>query len=79
MVLNRDGYKCVRCARFGYMQVHHVKPLSEHGTNDLSNLVSMCRTCHLEFHQTRANPERHQWRQLTKALIEGKHIFFNQW
>ena len=76
-VLSRDGWRCVRCKRYGYMQVHHVKPLSEGGENDLSNLVSMCRDCHLDFHKQHANPERHEWRQLTKALIEGEHIFLS--
>ena len=76
-VLSRDGWRCVRCKRFGYMQVHHVKPLSEQGTNDLSNLVSMCRTCHLLHHQTKPNPERYQWQKLVKALIEGEHIFLS--
>ena len=69
MVLARDGYRCRRCKRYGYMQVHHVKPLHEGGENDLSNLVAMCRTCHMAFHQQHTNPERWQWRRLTRALV----------
>lgn len=27
-------------------EVHHIKPLAEGGTNDLSNLMALCKSCH---------------------------------
>lgn len=31
--------------------VHHVKPLADGGTNDESNLMSLCTSCHEKIHQ----------------------------
>ena len=33
------------------MQVHHVIPLAEGGVNDLGNLASLCRDCHIKAHR----------------------------
>ena len=60
---------CEECYRKGIMtpveEVHHIKPLSEGGTNDFSNLMSLCKSCHSRIHaergdrwgQKRQNPE----------------------
>jgi len=46
-VLKRDGYRCVNCGQTGTeLHVHHIIPRSEGGTNDLSNLVTLCAKCH---------------------------------
>jgi len=46
-VLKRDNYRCVNCGMTGKeLHVHHVVPRSEGGTNDLSNLVTLCSRCH---------------------------------
>jgi diadenosine tetraphosphate (Ap4A) HIT family hydrolase len=46
-VLKRDGYRCVNCGQTGTeLHVHHIIPRSEGGTNDLSNLVTLCGKCH---------------------------------
>lgn len=45
---------CERCLKQGrYVkveEVHHIKPLADSGTNDESNLMSLCRKCHAEIH-----------------------------
>ncbi|MCC8073684.1 MAG: HNH endonuclease [Clostridiales bacterium] len=45
---------CERCAENGrYVkveEVHHIKPLADGGTNEESNLMSLCRKCHAEIH-----------------------------
>ncbi len=47
-VLERDEYRCQhadgRCQ--GPLQVHHKRPLSKGGTNELSNLITVCRFHH---------------------------------
>ena len=46
-VLQRDGYQCQHpgaCA--GPLQIHHMRPLSKGGTNDLRNLITLCRYHH---------------------------------
>lgn len=54
-VLRRDDYTCQRCGHKSgphagdegrILQVHHVEKLSEGGSNDESNLLSLCRPCH---------------------------------
>ena len=50
-VRTRDGNRCVSCGREGVLlHVHHVKPRSEGGSDDPSNLVSVCATCHAKVH-----------------------------
>lgn len=47
-VLTRDGYACQHadgcCA--GPLQIHHIRHLSRGGTNDLTNLMTLCRYHH---------------------------------
>jgi len=38
---------CLQNDRLTSMQeVHHIIPLSQGGTNDLDNLMSLCKSCH---------------------------------
>ena len=41
---------CERCAAAGRItparEVHHIIPLSEGGTHDVENLMSLCKSCH---------------------------------
>jgi 5-methylcytosine-specific restriction protein A len=44
---------CESCGERGRItaaiEVHHVKPLSDGGTHDWSNLMSLCKSCHSEI------------------------------
>ena len=44
---------CERCKKNGKItpaeEVHHIKPLAHGGTNDESNLMSLCKRCHSEI------------------------------
>lgn len=31
-------------------EIHHIVPLKDGGTNEWSNLMSLCRKCHAEIH-----------------------------
>lgn len=50
---------CEECLKHGrYVpveEVHHIIPLSEGGTNDESNLMSLCRSCHEKIHRERGD------------------------
>jgi len=44
---------CEQCEKNGRItpaeEVHHIKPLSQGGTNDVRNLMSLCTPCHSEI------------------------------
>lgn len=49
-VLERDGYLCVKCRDDGRLtqatDVDHIKPVHLGRDDSLSNLQSLCKTCH---------------------------------
>lgn len=51
-VAKRDKYKCVVCGSCEGKTVHHIFPWALHPElrYDKSNLVTMCKECHLQFH-----------------------------
>ena len=49
-VYSRDGYACALCQSTKPFHVHHVTPRSQGGTNELSNLICLCFTCHSIVH-----------------------------
>ena len=44
----RDGMKCRKCGTRADLHVHHTKGMKSHA---LSNLVTLCRTCHQAVHR----------------------------
>ncbi|MBO6179439.1 MAG: HNH endonuclease [Selenomonadaceae bacterium] len=48
-VLNANPF-CVECRKNGRFteatEVHHILPLSRGGTNDIENLMPLCKSCH---------------------------------
>lgn len=57
-VLTRDNFKCTRCPADKQLVVHH---LDKHGNrevydstrnDEMSNLVTLCRSCHLKEHRS---------------------------
>lgn len=60
----RDSYVkahpfCEECFKKGILvpveEVHHIKPLSEGGTNNKENLISLCKSCHARVHAKRGD------------------------
>ena len=52
-VLRRDHYKCVECGvpcKAIEADVHHLLPRSAGGTDDPSNLITLCDGCHAAHH-----------------------------
>ena len=46
-VILRDGCKCMECGKSNCkLEVHHIKPRRLNGSNTLSNLITLCETCH---------------------------------
>jgi 5-methylcytosine-specific restriction endonuclease McrA len=44
-VIGRDG-GCKRCGPSEYLEIHHIKAVVDGGTNDMDNLMALCRDCH---------------------------------
>ncbi|MHA1286033.1 MAG: HNH endonuclease [Candidatus Thorarchaeota archaeon] len=47
----RDHYTCQVCGKHcgrKEIQAHHIIPYKEKGTNDLSNLITLCNVCHAQ-------------------------------
>ncbi|MCB9512775.1 MAG: HNH endonuclease [Candidatus Latescibacteria bacterium] len=51
-ILARDGHRCQGpgCTSTRYLEVHHRKPRANGGTNDPSNLITLCSACHQLHH-----------------------------
>lgn len=51
-ILAKCARHCCVCRRHKplHLQVHHIVPRSEGGTNDLGNLIAVCLTCHCDVH-----------------------------
>lgn len=54
MILNTNPF-CELCKAEGKYtlatEVHHIKPLSKGGGNDLENLMALCKSCHAKIHR----------------------------
>lgn len=61
-VKERDSYCCQNCGRRGgeagniKVNAHHVVPLKKGGTNQLSNLHTLCEGCHDAIHTDKMAP-----------------------
>ena len=44
-IFKRDGYACVRCGSDSDLTIDHITPRSRGGSDEESNLQTMCRSC----------------------------------
>ena len=49
-IYRRDSYACALCDSSQGLQVHHVIPRGEGGTNCEHNLITLCSYCHSHVH-----------------------------
>ena len=52
-VLARDKHQCQApgCGRTRFLEVHHVKPRNQGGSNESENLMTLCASCHRLWHE----------------------------
>lgn len=52
-IISMHGGKCVICGtkHRSRLEIHHVVPKSEGGTNEIGNLVPLCHICHCAVHK----------------------------
>lgn len=69
-VIQRDGFRCMCCGKQDVrLEVHHIMPRRLGGTNQMGNLISLCKQCH----QTTEHHEEDFMSQFYK-LIDGGSI-----
>lgn len=68
-VKRRDGFACVQCKGTEDLTIDHIVPLSRGGTDELSNLQTMCHACNL----TKGRDHPSFWHKLWDR-ITGKYI-----
>lgn len=59
MVLNRDDYTCQCCKgkhKDSKLEVHHIIYRSQNGSDEESNLITLCHTCHKALHDGKIIP-----------------------
>ena len=61
-ILDRDGWRCQRCGRYGRMEIHHAD--GDPMNNDVDNLRTLCRSCHIRHHAPAITPAVAAWRAL---------------
>jgi HNH endonuclease len=44
-VMARDGFRCLECGAVEDLTVDHIIPVAHGGTNEMSNLRTLCRHC----------------------------------
>jgi 5-methylcytosine-specific restriction endonuclease McrA len=51
-VLSRDGHICTVCGENSLrkLDIHHIVFVSEGGTDEMNNLVTLCKECHYGVH-----------------------------
>lgn len=58
MVLNRDNYTCQYCKgkhKDSKLEIHHIIFRSQGGSDEESNLITLCHTCHRDLHNGKIN------------------------
>ena len=68
-LIKERGEKCEHCGEITYLELHHLKPISQGGElfND-DNLILLCHECHKLYHK--------RLRAKTKQLIVQDNLSF---
>jgi len=58
-ILRRDRRRCQApgCGRTGFLEIHHLRPKANRGTNHPENLVTLCSSCHQLWHKNGWGPD----------------------
>lgn len=58
IVLDKYGYCCSICGNSGDVDIHHKIPIKDGGTNEIENLIAVCRNCHEKLHHFKLKEEK---------------------
>lgn len=71
-VKERDKYTCQIChKKVDNLEIHHIKPRSQGGSNRPGNLITLCKCCHQKVHKNNNNNEL--FKQLQKKRISDDY------
>ena len=74
LVLHECGYKCANpaCRMVLTLEIHHLEPVSDGGSNEPTNLLPLCPNCHT-LHHTGIIPltSLRAWKHLLLALNQA--------
>ena len=68
----QDVILCEACSRQA-VDIHHIKYKSRGGTDDISNLIALCRKCHEMAHNEQLNESDLQY--IHNSFLAGKRNF----
>ncbi len=79
--LMRDGYQCQQCAKKGIrLQAHHVIFRKHGGKDTLTNLLTLCESCHHKLHEGKITLEitgvNGHLDQIAQRTMQGKHYLY---
>ena len=82
-VILRDGCKCMECNKSNCkLEVHHIKPRRLNGSNTLSNLITLCETCHQKTEDKEEQYMKHYFDILkssdNKNLNYAQHVMIGK-
>lgn len=74
LVLHESGYKCANpaCRTILTLDVHHLDPVSDDGSNSPENLIALCPNCHSLHHKGHIpKTSLRAWKMILLSLNEG--------
>lgn len=51
--------QCAICGNKDFLEIHHLTPKENNGTDDYDNLILLCARCHAAVHQKAYNPQKY--------------------
>ena len=70
---------CVICGKKDGLHNHHIIPRSHGGTNDKTNLLSLCEKHHAWIHQLRPNTWNNHGKLIREAIANTRRKNGNVW
>lgn len=76
LILQRDNRRCAMCSigSPAKLQVHHIVPIANSGTDEHNNLLTLCNNCHLLVHKEGWEKYEAYFKSHTSSLEEVKVI-----
>lgn len=54
------NYKCAVCGNNDFLEIHHLTPKEQGGSDEYDNLILLCACCHAGIHKKTYNPQNYK-------------------